>query len=71
MVLVAGDNTSKIVRGHWDHKSIFTRIIANKVSDFEINDVYMFFTQKVNVYFRFFFFVMYLFSVLKNINSFF
>ncbi|XP_046854475.1 sortilin-related receptor-like isoform X2 [Xenia sp. Carnegie-2017] len=47
MELDNGDNTSKIVRDRWDHKSIFTHsIVANNVSDFEINDVYMFFTRK-------------------------
>ncbi|XP_028406976.1 sortilin-related receptor-like isoform X2 [Dendronephthya gigantea] len=38
-------NTSDIIRGHWNHDLISDPIMKN-VTDFEINDVYMFATRK-------------------------
>jgi hypothetical protein len=46
---VLGNGTSSVIRGHWNHKHYTGHIIRSNVIDFEINDGYMFQTQKVRL----------------------
>lgn len=46
-LFISENGTSEIIRGHWDHKHYFTDPLLQNVTDFEINDVYLFATKKV------------------------